>query len=470
MAEQELCFLTIGEMAPLIKKRQVSPVEVTRSVLGRIEKFDGHLNAYITVCTEEALGAAREAERDILAGNYLGPLHGIPIALKDLYYTKGVVTTVGSKFLSEFFSTEDGTVAERFKKAGAVLTGKTNLHEFALGATGENPHYGPSRNPWDEERITGGSSGGSAAAVAASLATGAMGSDSGGSIRIPACLCGIVGLKPTYGRISRSGAAALSWSMDTMGPMTATVEDAAMVLQAVAGHDPRDPSSSRAPVPDYTRHLREGVKGLKMGIPGEFFFETMENEVRGAVDEAIRVLKGLGAMTVGVSVPNAKRGSQIAWGIISGEAISIHEKWLKTRAHEYGSDVRLRLEMAQFLPASVYIKAQRARSVLTREFREALKNADVIITPTMPLAAPKIGERNLNIGGMVVSGFAGLGRFTAPINPSGFPAISIPCGFTSSGLPMGLQIVGRPFDEETVLRAAQAFESATDWHLRRPQL
>ncbi|MFQ5826555.1 MAG: amidase, partial [Dehalococcoidia bacterium] len=379
MKAEELCFLTIGELSPLLKKRQVSPVELTQAVLERIEKLNERLNAYITVCPEEALGAAREAERAILAGNYLGPLHGIPIALKDLYNTKGIRTTSGSRIMADFVPAEDGTVVERLKRAGAIIPGKTNLHEFALGATSENPHYGPARNPWDTERITGGSSGGSAAAVAASLATGAMGSDAGGSIRIPACLCGIVGLKPTYGRVSRAGATPLSWSLDTMGPLARSVEDAALMLGAIAGHDPRDSSSSRAPVPDYTRNLREGVKGLRVGLPREYFFETLEDEVREAVGEAIRVLEGLGASPVEVSLPRAERGPQIAWLIISGEAASIHQEWLRTRADEYGEDVRLRLEMGLFLTATQYIRAQRARMVLKRDFLEALKTADVIL-------------------------------------------------------------------------------------------
>jgi aspartyl-tRNA(Asn)/glutamyl-tRNA(Gln) amidotransferase subunit A len=470
MKAEELCFLTIAELSPLIKKRQVSPVELAQATLERIERLNERLNAYITVCPEEALGAAREAERAILAGNYLGPLHGIPIALKDLYNTKGIRTTSGSKILADFVPAEDGTVVERLKKAGAIIPGKTNLHEFALGATSENPHYGPSRNPWDTARITGGSSGGSAAAVAASLAIGAMGSDSGGSIRIPACLCGIVGLKPTYGRVSRYGTTPLCWSLDTMGPLARSVEDAALMLGAIAGHDPRDPSSSRTPVPDYTSNLAGGVKGLRVGLPREYFFETLEDEVREAVGEAIRVLEGLGASPVEASLPRAERGIEIAWLIIAGEAASIHQEWFRTRADEYGEDVRLRLEMGQFLTATQYLRAQRARRVLKRDFLEALKEAHVILTPTIPLPAPRIGERSLMLGGKKVMPFTGLGRFTAPINPAGLPAISVPCGFAPPGLPLGLQIVGRPFDEETVLRAAYAYEASTDWHQKRPEL
>lgn len=470
MKNSELCFLSIGELSRLIAKKQISPVDVVKSLLERIDRLDKRLNAYITVLREESLEAARKAEQAIAAGNRIGPLHGIPIALKDLCYTKGVRTTAGSKVLADFVPGYDCTLVERFHEAGAIILGKANLHEFALGATNENPHYGNALNPWDTGRITGGSSGGSAAAVAASLASGAIGSDTGGSIRIPSSLCGIVGLKPTFGRVSKYGVLDLCWSLDHVGPMTRTVEDAAMILQATAGYDPNDPSTSRLPVPNYTRSLRKGVQGLRVGLPSQYFFEELNPDVSAAVNEALNVLRGLGAADSQVSLPHASLGPRVTWTIISGEAASVHRKWLNERAADYGSDVRARLELAQFTLATQYIQAQRVRRLIRDDFQKAFRQVDVIVTPSTPITAPKVGERQVLLAGRLVTELTGLGRFASPINGAGLPALTLPCGFTSAGLPIGLQIIGRPFDEATVLRAAYAYEAATDWHKRRPQL
>ncbi len=463
-----ICLLTISELSKLLRKKEISPVEVTTAFLKRINQLDGRMNAYITVLEDQAMRSSREVERAIVSGNYLGPLHGVPVAVKDLFMTEGIRTTAGSKILADFVPEDDSTVVRRLKDAGAIIIGKTNLHEFAYGPTNDNPHYGATRNPWDTERIPGGSSGGSAAAVAACLCGGALGSDTGGSIRIPASLCGIVGLKPTYGRVSRFGTIPLAWSLDHMGPMARSVEDSALILKAIAGSDVKDPTSSDAPVPDYARAIGKTVRGLKVGIPKEHFFEDMDGEIRDRVRQAIAVLQGLGVATKEVSLPYAKYSGTVLWIIVGAEASSYHETFFRTRAEEYGRDVRANLEIAQFILAAHYLKAQRVRRLLREQVLNALREVDVIVSPTTPFAAPRIGERTVKIGDRETRVMGGLDRFTCPFNLTGLPAISLPCGFTSSGLPIGLQIAGRPFDEETLLKVASAYEANTDWHQRRP--
>jgi len=466
MPDNSICFLTIGELSRLIKRREVSPVEVTTSFLERIDKLNGPINAYITVLGEEARKASREAEKNILGGNYLGPLHGIPIAVKDLFMTRGIRTTAGSKILANYIPQDDATVVERLKKAGAVIIGKTNLHEFAYGGTTNNPHYGPTRNPWDMERIPGGSSGGSAAAVAASLCSGSLGSDTAGSIRQPAAFCGIVGLKPTYGRVSRFGMIPLAWSLDHAGPITKSVEDAALILSAIAGRDTRDSSTSDIPVPDYTAALGDKITGLTIGVPGNYFFDVIDDEILSQFGNAIRVLEQQGANVETVTLPNIEHTPTLMWAIVGAEAYSYHEKFFKTRADEYGRDVRANLEVAQFVLANHYLKAQRVRNVFRTHVRETFNQVDVIITPTTLFSAPKIGQRTLKIGQREFNIVDGLVRVTAPFDLAGIPAISVPCGFTSSGLPVGLQIAGRPFAEATVLKVARKYEMITSWYKR----
>jgi len=468
MKGKELCLLTIGELSKLIEKKEVSPVEVINSYLERIDRLDGQINAYITVLTDESRKSGQEAERAILAGGYLGPLHGVPIAAKDLYWTKGVRTTAGSKILADFIPDEDSTVIRKLKEAGAIIIGKTNLHEFAIGGTTDNPHYGSTRNPWDLERVPGGSSGGSAAATAASLCGGSLGSDTGGSIRDPAGFCGIVGLKPTYGRVSRFGVIPCAWSLDHAGPMTKNVEDSALMLAAIAGMDVKDSASSDLPVPDYARALGGTVKGLRIGVPREYFFEEVDDEIEEHVRKAISALEGLGMVAEEVSMPYVKYARTLLWAIIGAEANSYHEPFLKTRIEDYGRDVRATLEVNQFVLASHYVKAQRIRRLLNEQVFGALKKVDVIACPMSQVSPPKIGQRTLMLGKREVSIPAGIGRLAAPFNMPGVPAMSVPCGFTSSGLPIGFQLVGRPFDEETVLKVAWAYEANTDWHQRKP--
>ena len=457
----DLHWLSVAEAAQLIAARKLSPVELTEASLRRIEQLEGRLNAFITVDGDAAMTAASEAADEIAKGGAHGPLHGIPIALKDIFGVAGVRMTAGSKILSENVASEDAEATGRLKAAGAVVLGKLNLHEFAFGATGVNPHYGAARNPWDLERITGGSSSGSGASVAAGECAAALGTDTGGSIRIPASLCGIVGLKPTYGRVSKRGVLPLSWSLDHVGPMTRTVEDAAIVLQAIAGRDADDASTVGEPVPDYMQMLRQGVQGLRIGIPKEFFFENLHPEVESAVRSAIGLLGEMGADLTEADVPLISEIPAGVTAIMLPEALAYHQKWMSERPDDYGDDVRYRLELGATFLAVHYVQAQRFREMAVAAWREEVfPKVDLIVTPTTPITARPIEEGDLQVTFNLI-------RFTNPLNFLGVPAISIPCGFTGEGLPVGLQLVGRWWDEASVLRAAYAYEQATDWHERR---
>lgn len=464
----ELLELSIAELAPLLRDRKASPVEVTHAALDRIAKVDPRLNAFITVTAEVALAAAQRAEDEIAAGRWRGPLHGVPIGLKDLFDTAGVVTTHGSRIFEGSVPAADAVVTARLKEAGAVLVGKNNMHEFAFGSTTDNPHHGTCRNAWNPDHIPGGSSGGSGAAVAARLCFMSMGSDTGGSIRSPACLNGIVGHKPTYGLVSRRGVFPLSWSLDHAGPLARTVRDAALTLQVIAGHDPRDPASASVPVPDYTAGLDGGVRGLRVGVPREYFFERATEEVEGHVRAAIRTLEGLGATVVEVSLPHVDLAATAGMAIISVEAADVHRRWLRTRPDDYGADVRPRLQAGALFSGVEYARAQRIRALVQGEFREAMTRADVLAMPNNAIPAPRIDQSTISVRGKDVWVMALMPSLTIPHNLTGAPALTVPCGFAASGLPVGLQLVGRPFEDATVLRVGHAYEQATDWHRRRP--
>ena len=470
MPPSDLCGLTISEASGLLSSGELSPVELVQAHLDRTDETDGRLNSFITVMADEALVAAGEAERSIASGSYLGPLHGIPVGLKDLYYTRGVRTTVGSKILRDFVPDTDAAVTESFNRAGAVLMGKLQMHEFAIGPTSINPHDGPAHNPWDTDRVTGGSSGGSASSVAAGQVMAALGSDTGGSVRIPSALCGIVGLKPTFGRISRYGVYPLSWSLDTVGPMTRTVMDTALVMNAIAGYDPRDPWSVDRPVEDYTAGLDQGVDGLRIGVPRQHFFDLIDPEVRQAFEQASLVLEKLGAKVEEVSIPILERSLSISGAIMLAEAAAVHIDHLRSRAGDIGDDVRLRLEVAALTPATDYVVAQQARRVFNREIAGVMEDFDLLIAPAAPIGAPRIDEKTVTIDGVTEAAASALPRLTRPFNICGLPTASVPCGFTSDGMPIGLQIAGRAFEEATVLRAAHAYEQVTEWHERRPEV
>ena len=465
-AADELHYLTIGAAAPLIAAGELSPVALTRAYLDRIAAVDGRLDSYVTLTAERALAQARAAEAEIAAGQYRGPMHGIPIALKDLYDTAGIRTTAMSRVTPDRVPDEDATTVAKLDAAGAILLGKLAMHEFALGGPDFTSLFPPARNPWNTEHMPGGSSSGSGAAVAAGLCMGALGSDTGGSIRGPAALCGIAGIKPTFGRVSNYGVVPLSWSQDHCGPMTWTVEDCAIMLQVIAGYDPKDPTTAAVPVPDYLASLRDGVRGLTVGVPRQYFYEAapgVDPQVIAAAERGLATLSELGAEIREVTIPHIGYAQAANQVIMMSEAYSYHEANLKTRRQDYGELVRQRFLLGGLLTASDYNQALRMRRVIKDEMAAALGAADVLVTPTYAAPAPKI------------EGYAGATTltqpsFTGPFNVSGLPAVSTPSGLSDEGLPMGLQVVGRPFDEATALRVAYAYEQAARFIDRRPPL
>ena len=466
----ELCFLTAGQLSRLIRRKEVSPVEVTQAHLARIDALEPILNSFITVTGEEAMAAARQAEQEIQQGNYRGPLHGVPLGLKDLFRTQGIRTTSGSKIFHDTFPSEDCTIAARFQEAGTILLGKLNMHQFAYGPTGENPDYGDMHNPWNPELITGGSSGGSGSAAAAGQCTLTMGSDTGGSIRIPAALCGIVGLKPTYGRLSRHGLTPLSWCMDHPGPLVRSVEDAALVMNALSGYDAKDPASARVSVPDFTTALTGEIKGLRIGVPREYFQVPRDPQVEHATRRAIELLGELGATVTEVSMPLFHTSAAISTTILMAEAAALHRDLVLSRGAEYYPPIRLRLEAGLFFSAADYVQAHRARALFNHQSRELFQQVDILAGPMEPVTAPKIGATKVQVGKITQGAIPTLTQYSRPFNLNGYPAISVPCGFSQDNLPMGLQLAGRPFEEETVLRVAHAYEQATEWYRRRPPI
>ena len=466
----ELCYASAGTLSLLVQSKEVSPVDIIDAHLARIDATEPMLNSFITLLPEEARAAARRAEQEIQSGNYKGPLHGIPVALKDLFNTGGVRTTSGSRIFDNFIPERDCTVAARFHQAGAILLGKLNMHQFAYGPTGENPDYGHMHNPWDLDLITGGSSGGSGSAAAAGQCTITTGSDTGGSIRIPAALCGIVGLKPTYGLVSRYGLTPLSWSLDHPGPMVRTVEDAALSMNAIAGYDPNDVASARVDIPDYTTALTGDVRGLRIGVVKEYFEAPLDPEVDRSVRDAIGVLESMGAVVTEVSFPMFNDSQAISGAILMSEAAAYHRDLLASDGEKLYPPVRVRLEAGLFVSAADYLRAQQARSLFDRQARELLEHVDLLAGPTEPVTAPLLLAERVQAGEREVGTMGALTQYTRPYNLTGFPAISVPCGFSEAGLPMALQLAGRPFDELTVLRAAHAYEQATEWHSRRPPI
>ncbi|MDE2779335.1 MAG: amidase [Chloroflexota bacterium] len=466
----ELCYMSAGELSSLIRDRQVSPVEVIDAHLYRIDATEPTLNSFITLLPDHAREAARRAEAQIQAGNYRGPLHGVPVGLKDLFNTAGVRTTSGSRILDNFVPTEDCTVASRFQQAGAILLGKLNMHQFAYGPTGENFDYGHMHNPWNPELVTGGSSGGSGSAAAAGQCTITMGSDTGGSVRIPSALCGIVGLKPTYGLVSRAGLTPLSWCLDHPGPMVRTVEDAALTMNVIAGFDPNDQATTTREVPDYTAALSGSVQGLRIGVVKEYFEAPLDPEVESVVRAALAQLSEMGAIITEVSFPMFFDSQAISGTILMSEAAAYHRDLLATDGDKFTPSVRLRLEAGLFVTAADYLKAQQARARFNYEMSQLFGDVDLLAGPSEPITAPPILASEVTIGDQSVGTTGALTQYTRPYNISGTPAISVPCGFSAEGMPIGLQLAGRPFDEATVLRAAHAYEQNTEWRLKRPPI
>jgi aspartyl-tRNA(Asn)/glutamyl-tRNA(Gln) amidotransferase subunit A len=459
----EILDLDVSSLAEKIRAKTLSPVEITEAYLERIDAHQERLLAYITVTADDAREAARKAESEIMGGNWRGPFHGVPIALKDLCNTRSVLTTGGSKILSDFVPNFDCTVWARLREAGAILLGKLNLHEFASGATNTNPHWGTCRNPYNRDRIPGGSSGGSGAAIVAKMAAATIGTDTGGSIRIPAAFCGCVGMKQTWGRVSRFGVLPLADSLDHAGPITRTVRDAALMLQVIAGHDPHDATSSHEPVPDYVAGLNGDLKGVRVGVIKELL-TGLSDEVARSFNEALRQLRILGAEVDEVDIPHIEMSSTIATNIMFAEAAEYHEQWMRTRAHDYGADVRRMLEAGMMTPGIYYVRAQRSRAAILAENLKALEHFTVLAAPTASIPAPRIdvGGRALSDSGQQIDMVAAVLRFTAPFNVTGQPALAIPTGLAPNGLPVSMQIIGKPFDETTVFRVADAYERARE--------
>ncbi len=485
----ELYELTIHELHDMLRKGETTSRAVTEAVLGRIKAVDGKVRAYITVTEDVARRQAEEADMRLASKDPGSPLLGIPVAVKDNMCTEGIKTTCASKILGNFVPPYDATVVRKLKQAGYVLCGKPNMDEFAMGSSTENSGFFITKNPWDLARIPGGSSGGSAAAVAAGECIGALGSDTGGSIRQPAACCGVVGLKPTYGRVSRFGLVAFASSLDQIGPITKDVTDAALLMNVIAGHDPRDSTSVNIPAPDFTKALKKDAKGLKIGIPKEYFIEGMDPEVERSVRDAVKTLERLGARAVEVSLPhtgyavatyyilatseassNLARYDGVKYGFRVQGAKDLMDMYFKTRSQGFGPEVKRRIMLGTYALSAGYYEAyykkgQQVRTLIKRDFDEAFKAVDVIATPTAPTAAFKIGEKSADPLQMYLSDI-----FTISVNLAGIPGISIPCGFTRENLPIGLQLLGKHFDEENILHFAYAYEQATEWHKKRAKI
>ncbi|HEU4343064.1 MAG TPA: amidase [Candidatus Binatia bacterium] len=466
MATDELSYLTLTEAGAGLRRKEFSPVELAETCLRRIEALDDKLHSFITVTADLALQQARKAEQEIGAGNYRGPLQGIPIALKDLYATKGIRTTCHSAVLEDWIPDHDATAAAKLMEAGAVLLGKLGMHEFAFGGPSIDAPFPAVRNPWNTAHVPGGSSSGSGAALAAGLCYGSLGSDTGGSIRTPSSHCGVVGIKPTYGRASRYGVVPLSWSLDHTGPMARNVEDCALLLEAIAGYDSKDPASADVAVPDFRSEMKQGIKGLRIGVPREHWFNEQKGtdpETETLFNAALKTLVSLGATIVeidGRPFATARKANQT---ILIAEAYAYHERRLQEAPEKFGTSVRRRMLEGAFLSAADYITALRARSALNEQIRENFSKVELFATPTAPRPPEAFATMDPNEQNLRPS-------FTNPFNLTGLPAISVPCGFTPGNLPVGLQIVAQPFHEASLFRVAHAYEQATEWHRHRPPL
>ena len=462
---------SLTAVAEAIRAGKLSPVEAVELCLERVRKWDGRIRAFVTLDEEGALHSARVLEAEAAAGRRRGPLHGVPLGFKDLCHLQGLSTSCGTSIPGYFTSAQECTAARRLLEGGAVSLGKLNMTELALGAFGDNANHGDADNPWRAGHATGGSSSGSGAGVAAGFFAGAVGSDTGGSIRLPAACCGVVGLKPTYGRVSRAGAMVLSWSMDHLGPLAWTARDVALMLQVMAGRDAADATASGRAVPDYLASIDDGIKGVRVGLPENYFFQGVEEEMAAGVRQAARQLEDLGARAVDIHLPDPQHMTDVAMLIARAESSALHARILREQPEALQPTVRARLELGMSIPAYDYLQALRLRAKLTRAFmRDVFEEVDVLLTPVIPEPAPSwaslkrasVEEFNARSGRF--------SRLTRPFNGYGLPALSVPCGFTTSGLPLAFQAVGRPFDEALLLRLGHAYQQAAGWHLRRPRL
>jgi aspartyl-tRNA(Asn)/glutamyl-tRNA(Gln) amidotransferase subunit A len=465
----EPALLSLTEVAQAIAKKRFSSREVTLACLNRVAQWQPRLNAFMAIETDEALAAADAADAALAKGNSNGALHGVPLAHKDMYYEAGKIVTCGSHIRRDFVATTTSTALQRLKDAGTIRLGSLQMAEFAYGPTGHNTHYGPVHNPWGLDRVTGGSSSGSGAAVAARLTFAALGSDTGGSIRMPAHFCGVTGLKTTVGRISRAGAMPLSQSLDTVGPLARTVLDCALLLGLMAGADADDPTAVAGPLPDYMAATRESIKGLKIGVPAAFYVDDLDPEVERILDDTITVLKREGADIVQVELPDQRQLTAACQLVLAVEAAAFHKRWMIERPQDYGPQVLMRLQNGLAIPGVSYLEAMRWRGPALAAYLAAVAGVDAVIAPVAPVAAPTIAESDVGTSPDAEAVIQRLTRFTRPINYLGLPALAIPSGFTKSGLPVAMQLIGRSFDEAMLLRIGAAFQRATDFHTRVPK-
>ena len=468
MSATEPALMSLTAVAQAIAARKVSSREATKSCLDRIAAWQPHLNAFMSIEAEAALQAADAADAALAKGAGSGALHGVPLAHKDMYYDAGHVVTCGSKIRRDFVPATTATALQRLKDAGTVRLGSLQMVEFAYGPTGHNPHYGPVRNPWNVDHITGGSSSGSGSAVAARLTFAALGSDTGGSIRMPAHFCGVTGLKTTVGRISRAGAMPLSQSLDTVGPLARTTEDCALLLGLMAGADPEDPTAVAGPVPDYMAATRGGMKGLTIGVPTAFYVDELDPEVARVLDETMATFTREGASIVRVELPDQRQLTAACQLVLAAEAAAFHKRWLIERPGDYGAQVLMRLQNGLAIPAVSYLEAMRWRGSALAAHQAATQGVDAVLAPAAPVPAPTIAESDVGNSPDAEAVIQRLTRFTRPVNYLGLPSLSIPSGFTRRGLPVGMQLIGRSFDEASLLRIGAAFQRATDFHDRVP--
>ena len=463
--------MSLTALADALAARELSAVEVMEATVARAERLQPLLNCFISLEIERALEAAAAADAALARGETPGPLHGVPIAHKDMFYRAGLVSTCGSRILADFVPDHDSTALARLTAAGAITLGGLNMAEFATGPTGHNGHWGDCRNPWNPEHISGGSSSGSGAAVGGRVVFGALGSDTGGSVRLPAACCGVVGLKPSEGLVSRHGIMALSQTMDTVGPLCRTVRDAARMTRAMAGHDPCDPNSVPRPVPDYESGLEQRVKGIRIGVPSNWAYELATDETRKLMGESLQVLREAGAETVEVPVPDMQRITDLSNVVFTSEAAALHEPWLTERPDDYQAQVRNRYEPGLHVRATRYLQALRGRAAVLDEFTNAVfARADVLHTPALPFPVPTRSETDVAAGDAMTGMVAGISWCTRPTNYLGIPALVVPCGFTENGLPAAFQLMGPPFAEEMLFRIGHAYQSATDWHTHSPPI
>src|SRR6267142_1274747 len=465
----EPALMSLTSIARAIAQKRFSSREATQSCLDRIAQWQPRLNAFMAIEPETALAAADAADTAQAKGNISGALHGVPLAHKDMYYDAGKVVTCGSHIRRDFVATTTATALQRLKDAGTIRLGSLQMAEFAYGPTGHNTHYGAVHNPWGFDRVTGGSSSGSGAAVAARLTFAALGSDTGGSIRMPAHFCGVTGLKTTVGRISRAGAMPLSQSLDTVGPLARTVGDCALLLGLMAGADANDPTAASGPLPDYMAATRESMKGLKIGVPNAFYVDDLDPEVARILDETVVVLKREGAEIVQVELPDQRQLTAACQLVLAVEAAALHKRWLIERPQDYGPQVLMRLQNGLAIPGVSYLEALRWRGPALAAYLAAVAGVDAVIAPVAPVAAPTLAESDVGNGPDAEAVIQRLTRFTRPINYLGLPSLSIPTGFTTSGLPVGMQLIGRSFEEAMLVRIGAAFQRATDFHARVPK-